>query len=117
MIEIVTLLGAVWLFLATIVARDLWLARRDRLRAARMNEIVAGFTLRPVQEMVLSFGDPYEIVQTHANGRSLYVWKSPPSRNLPPGRGLLTMVAEVGQEGEVEQIQWRDRVSTAAGER
>jgi hypothetical protein len=113
MIEIATFLASIWLLLAVSVLRDLWRARRDRLRAARMDQIAAQFTHRPVHEMVLAFGDPFEIAEASsgAGGRSLYIWKAPPSQGFPAGRGLLTLIVEVGSSGMVDRMEWRDRVS------
>jgi hypothetical protein len=109
MIEMTTFgLMVLALIMGTLV-RDFLRAKRDRMRAAQMNHIVAEFTGRPVKSLVSAVGDPYETAQG-VSGRALCIWKAPPNEKLPQGSGLLTLIATVDEDGVLSQIEWRDHV-------
>ena len=78
------------------------------MRRLDMKRIAEEFVNRPIHDLVSVYGFPWEI--SESDKRSLYVWKSPPTTQLPTGSGLLIMAAEVNKEGLVEQIEWRDRM-------
>jgi hypothetical protein len=108
MIEITTFGLMVIALIAGALIRDYWHARRDRQRAARMGALVEEFTGQSILNLVMRIGDPYERMDG-TSGRSLYIWKAPPSERLPPGSGLLTVVATVEMDGAISEITWRDR--------
>jgi hypothetical protein len=109
-IELITFFGSIWLLLAASILRDYWKARRDRLRRQEMDLIAVAYINRPVHDLVLAYGDPWEI--SEFDKRCLYIWKSPPATKLPTGSGLLILAADVNPNGVVDHIQWRDRVPT-----
>ena len=107
MIEIATFGLMVLTLIVGALGRDYWRAKRDRKRAFLMTALVNKFANRPVAELVEAIGDPYEWMDG-TSGRSLYIWKAPPNEKLPPGSGLLTVVAIVEADGTIEEMTWRD---------
>ena len=107
MIELTTFGLMVLALIAGALTRDFRRAKRDRMRAAQMNHIVAEFTGQPVRSLVLAVGDPYETAQG-VSGRAMCIWKAPPNERLPRGSGLLTLIATVDEDGMLSQIEWRD---------
>lgn len=108
MIEITTFGLMVLALIVGTLSRDYWRARRDRLRAERMDSIINEFTNQPLSLLIQALGEPYETAQG-LTGRSLHIWKSPPNDQLPRGSGLLTMIATVEADGVISDIEWRDR--------
>jgi hypothetical protein len=108
MIEITTFGLMVLALIAGALARDYWRAERDRQRAIRMGLIVVEFTGQHVRSLIEVIGEPYESDEA-LSGRALLIWKSPPNERLPPGSGLLTVIATVEAGGVISEIEWRDR--------
>ena len=106
MIEITTFGLMVLALIAGALARDYWLAKRDRSRAVHMDSIILEFADQPLAVLVSFLGNPYEVANG-VSGRSLYIWKSPPNDRLPRGSGLLTMTATVEADGMISGIEWR----------
>jgi len=72
--------------------------RRDRWLAALGRELDG----RPMEDVFAQFGPPFEVFR--GQGRTLYEWKSPPSENFPPGRGLLILYVVADSNGRVTQV-------------
>ena len=94
--------------IAVALTRDYWRARRDQKRAVEMTRIVARFTTASIDSLIAQIGAPYETAEG-TSGRALFIWKSPPNDQLPPGSGLLTVTVTVEAGGAISSIEWRDR--------
>jgi hypothetical protein len=112
MIELTTFSLMVGAMIVAALGRDYWRARQDRVRATRMDHLVAEFTNQPLEGLVLKLGAPFEIAQGLSE-RALYVWKSPPNDILPRGSGLLTVTVTVEADCVISEIAWRDHIGAS----
>jgi hypothetical protein len=90
--------------------RNLKLTKRDQQQESALADLMVANMGQPVKDLRKTLGDPYEI-ETLVPGRELHVWKFPPSKTIPPGRGLVTLVATTDNEVIVD-ISWKRRNST-----
>jgi hypothetical protein len=77
--------------------------RRARFLDAKMQELSG----KAVSVALEQFGPPFEDF-TGSTGRSLYVWRSPPSDNFPQGPGLL-IVTLTAENGLISHTDWKTR--------
>jgi hypothetical protein len=80
---------------------------RDRKESDRVSALVTALRGNPISEVVDRFGPPREFFEG-SSGRSLYVWRSPPSAALPRVRGLLVLTLTV-DHGRVVESNWQLR--------
>ena len=80
-------------------------AWRDRRQANRVSRFVDALHGQAITQIVESFGPPREQF-TGSSGRSIYVWRRPPSKNFPEIRGLLVVTLTVGDDGHVAETEW-----------
>jgi len=108
MIEITTFGFMVLTLIVCTLTRDYFRARRDDRRRIQMDQMALEWVERPVQDLIDSIGQPFELA-VGLSARALYIWKSPPNDKLPPGSGLLTLTVTVEADGVISEIEWRDR--------
>jgi hypothetical protein len=61
-----------------------------------------------IDAAISRFGQPAEFVPG-TTGRGLYTWHSPPSREFPPGNGVLVVTLTVDASGEIAKASWTNR--------
>jgi hypothetical protein len=94
----------VWLLLTDRIGE--WRARRE---ADRVSSFVNDLRGNEIADILKRFGPPREQF-TGSSGRSLYVWQSPPSNELPRVRdGLLVLMLTVDEDGMVSETVWHRR--------
>ena len=107
MVEIIVFFILLYAFIAATGVRRYLLRMRDRRRMRWVTAALERMAGRPVEEALEIFGSPFEVVE--GRERRFYVWKSPPSRNFPPGSGLLIVNVVADAEGQVTESSWQTR--------
>jgi hypothetical protein len=92
-----------WLLLSDRLAR--W---RDKREAERIAALLASLEGDDITHVLDRFGPPREQF-TGSSGRSLYVWRCPPSTGMPPVHGLVVVTMTVDPEGRVVESAWQRR--------
>jgi hypothetical protein len=92
-----------WLILSERLTK--WRDRREAGRVAALLDSLEGNDISCVLDR---FGPPGEQF-TGSSGRSLYVWRCPPSTGAPPVHGLLVITMTVDPEGRVVGSAWQRR--------
>ncbi len=90
MLELVVLILFIAVGYSVALIRTLLLRRRDRKQHEAASLIASAAHGEPVEMLMQSLGDPFEIEQG-TTGRELYIWKFPPSNTLPKGTGLFVL--------------------------
>jgi hypothetical protein len=86
--------------------RDHIRERRDRQQAEHVSKLVGGLVGTEIQAVQARLGPPEEVIEGHF-GRSLYIWKAPPSQILPYLRGILVVTLTTDAERRVTHAVWR----------
>ncbi len=86
--------------------RDNARQRRDRKQARKITAVVSSLVGSDVAQAEKQFGPPYEVFHGHF-GRDLYVWKAPPSQNLPAFRGTVVVTVTASSEGQITETAWK----------
>jgi hypothetical protein len=107
LVEIIAFLLFLFGGFAWTLWRNFKLAKGDEAQESALADLMVANMGQPVSALRNTLGEPYEI-ETLAPGRELYVWKFPPAKTIPPGRGLVTLTASTN-EGAVVDIRWRRR--------
>ncbi len=107
LVEIIAFLLFLFGGFAWTLWRNLKLAKGDEAQESALADLMVANMGQPVETLRKRLGDPYE-VETLVPGRELHVWKFPPSKTIPPGRGLVTLTATVTDRIIVD-IAWRRR--------
>jgi hypothetical protein len=95
-------------FLVWLIASDRLATWRDRKEANRVSGAIGALQGDEIESVLMRFGPPRE--QFHgSSGRSLYVWRRPPSEGLPETRGLLVVTLTVDANGRVVETAWERR--------
>lgn len=95
-------------FLIWLLLSDRFRQWRDGREAQRISQIVNALRGDEIDAVLSRFGPPRE--QFHgSSGRSLYVWRSPPSEGLPYSRRLLVVTLTVDADGRVIDTAWQRR--------
>jgi hypothetical protein len=81
---------------------------RDKKEAERVSSAVNELRAQKISSILQQLGPPREHFEG-SSGRSLYVWRSPPSTGLPRTRGVLTVTLTVDANGEVVESAWNRR--------
>lgn len=92
-----------WLILSDRLSR--WRDKREAERIATLLESLEGNDITCALDR---FGPPREQF-TGSSGRSLYVWRCPPSTGMPPVHGLVVVTMTVDREGRVVESAWQRR--------
>jgi hypothetical protein len=105
--------GSVFLFF--VGGFFIWLMLSDRLRqwrdrreSQRISEVVNSLHGDEIEAVLMRFGPPHEHYRG-SSGRSLYVWRRPPSDGLPAADGLLVVTLTVDPDGHVVDTFWQRR--------
>lgn len=92
-----------------------WSVLSDRLRrwreqreADRIAALLASLEGVDIACALDRFGPPREQF-TGSSGRSLYVWRYPPSRGMPAVHGLVVVTITVDPRGRVVESVWHRR--------
>lgn len=93
----------VWLLLSDRLRQ--W---RDRREAQRISDAINALRGSEIENILTRFGPPREHFRG-SSGRSLYVWRSPPSEGFPLTRSLLVVTLTVDPEGRVVDTSWQRR--------
>ena len=92
-----------WLILSDRVRK--WRENKETERiAALLNSLEGG----DITYALDRFGPPREQF-TGSSGRSLYVWRCPPSKGMPPVHGLVVVTMTVDSKGRVVESAWQRR--------
>jgi hypothetical protein len=84
--------------------KDVRHERRDAIQARRMDKLIRDWEGRSTTD--LNLGPPYEIIEG-ASGRSLHIWRCPPTQKLPRGNGILVVSLTVSPDGVIEKGEWK----------
>lgn len=95
-------------FLTWLLLSERLLAWRDAKDERRVSTLVAELQGNRIAEVLSRFGPPREHFQG-SSGRSLYIWRRPPSTGLPRVRGLLVLTLTVDTDGRVVESAWQRR--------
>lgn len=106
MLEIIVLILFIGLAVLGSLVWGLYRYRIDQRREKGMDERAAEWKGKTILDIIRELGDPFEVADG-TSGRSMYIWKSPPSTALPQGSGLLTVMMTV-DAGKVVDVEWRD---------
>jgi len=87
--------------------RYFWRSRRDRRREQYVRELSRSVIGRLEGDLLRDLGEPWAILP--GSTRKLYEWKSPPSRNFPPGSGLLIFYVVFDGTGRATESSWQTR--------
>lgn len=78
---------------------------KDRRQARRVSQIIDRLQGEKIDAVVERFGPPREQF-TGSSGRSIYVWRRPPSLQLPDIRGVLVVTITVNSNGRIDESVW-----------
>ncbi|MBC7927610.1 MAG: hypothetical protein H7039_18340 [Bryobacteraceae bacterium] len=94
-------------FLMLALGRRWWQQFQDARREEHVGRYCRELIGQPVQNARARFGEPFAV--SSGSTRTLYEWKSPPSRQFPPGSGLLILYL-VEERGEgIVSASWETR--------
>lgn len=108
LIEILVFVAMLLLFYAGTQIWSLVSRVRARIRGRRIDAMVKSMDGQRIQDAEKLFGPPLEVVDG-TTGRQLYIWKSPPSEQFPPGPGLLIVTLTVDSHGWITHAVWKAR--------
>ena len=109
-LEIIVLTLFIFAGFSATIWRNLQLGKRDRKQEEAIADLMVANLGQRVQDLRKQLGDPYEIEPLKPEW-ALYVWKFPPLKSLPPGRGLVTLTATI-QSDLIVDISWKRRTSS-----
>lgn len=109
-LEIIVLTLFIFAGFGATIWRNLRLGKLDRKQESAIADLMVENLGQQVRGLSKKLGDPYEI-ETLKPGWALYVWKFPPSKTLPQGRGLVTLTATTSGEVIVD-ISWKRRTAS-----
>jgi|SRR4051794_18582444 hypothetical protein len=78
---------------------------KDRRQARVVSRAIDRLQGEPIEAVLDRFGPPREQF-TGSTGRSIYVWRRPPSAQLPDIRGVLVVTLTVNSNGRVAETVW-----------
>lgn len=95
-------------FCAWLILSDRLRQWRERREAERIAALLGSLEGNDITYALDRFGPPREQF-TGSSGRSLYVWRCPPSTGMPPVHGLVVVTMTVDREGRVVESAWQRR--------
>lgn len=107
LVEIIAFLLFLFGGFAWTLWRNLKLAKGDEAQETALADLMVANMGQQVKDLRKTLGDPYEI-ETLRPGYELHVWKFPPAKTIPPGRGLVTLTATT-DDGVIVDISWKRR--------
>jgi hypothetical protein len=108
LVELAVLFGFLFLLYTWLIARALWRASRNSKQQRALLQLVEDLRGRSILVALDQLGPPEEQFMG-STGRSLCVWKAPPTSTLPAGDGLLIFTLVSDDHGTVEDGHWHKR--------
>ena len=107
-VEICVFFLCIGLFCAWLLISDRMRTRKSRRESERIDRSIRLLAGRTIEELLDAYGTPYEQF-AGSTGRSLYVWRRPPSLALPETNGVLVVTVTVDRDGVVADVSWEKR--------
>jgi len=104
-------------FILAVIAlcvRGLWIELssnwNDNRRDAALTTLLEPIKGQPIGGAIERFGQPAEVVPG-TTGRALYIWRAPPAKRFPSGKGLLIVTLTADEAGTITDAQWVARAT------
>jgi hypothetical protein len=86
--------------------REHFIAKRERRRAEQITILLKSLPGIPIADAKRRFGPPHEEI-VGDSGRSLHVWRAPPTEAFPNFPGVLIVTLTADEQGVVTNAVWR----------